>query len=541
MKNDQDASFSEQAREKREQQNKLVWINRFPNEILSRIFVIGEEMDQDKDDSEDQRDKDDPVLQFQELVAQVCRKWREIAVNMPMVRPSCSEYDQSQLIEVWHFSSGQRSGKTIPLEIEIDVLEHLDIDSWSETSDNPSLELKLVLDALNFLDFKGAKPFRWARLAIWFEKPRTFFAIVDLLIDASLSNLRKLTLVNTDTDTMVVEDFVVEAMRERNLSNSVLFRTPPPLLRELELVGVPSNFFFPHESTSLVVNLTRLDLGFLLYLPPLMCLRSVLLHNPRLESLCLDTGMIETTNFEHKNATETRVRMPFLRRFSLQEPISVEWGLSVLQMIDAPELEALALNLDRSESLADPIPFYIAYGKGFNGEEVPPKTTDMRPIYPTLKHLALGPFTGTSLSLLAMLGSLRTITRLDWELQEQEPITINQALEDHKICQGVEHIRVYGVHELDLADLVESRIRNGAPFKTVEVNSRDWRNFSEPMKAKLSDELRLAKFRPYVDDNESDSDTSTDSDSGYSDSDSSSDSGDWTDTDSGNADDHEDS
>ncbi|KAH7334400.1 hypothetical protein B0J17DRAFT_673196 [Rhizoctonia solani] len=507
----------EETRANREQENNRVWINRLPIEILSRIFVIGEDMDQDRESSEEH------VPQFQELVVQVCRKWRAVATNMPMlwtyiyISGSKSFNSASVFLE--------RSGQTIPLEVEIDLPEHVhsDVDSWPEDADEQESEAKLVQETLDFLVSKGAIPSRWARLAIWFEKPKSLFTIIDFIIDAPLDNIHKLSLVNTYIDPMMVEDYVVEAMRNRNLSDSSLFRNPPPLLQELELVGIPSGFFFARENTSLVSNLTRLELGFLLFLPPLTGLHTLLVQNPRLESLCLDTGMIETTAFEHKSVNEVRITMPFLRRFSLQEPISVDWGLSVIQMIDAPGLEAFALNLDQSQTIPDSIPFHIAYGREIaNGEARPESLLPRHPIYPALKHLALGPFTGTSLSLVAMLEALGTITRLDWELQEEEPITINQVLGSSKFCPHLEHIRVHGVHEIDLVDLVQSRARAGAPLKIVEVNSRDWPTYLTSTKSTLS--KILEKFGSYVDENESDSDTS----SGDSVSDSDSDG--WTDT-----------
>ncbi|CAE6533261.1 unnamed protein product [Rhizoctonia solani] len=467
---------SEETRANREQENDDIWINRLPTEILSRIFVIGEDMDQDKEEHD--RNDDEPVLQFQELVAQVCRKWRTVVISMPML------WTYIHISGPKSFNSAsaflERSGETILLDIEIDLSEHLhsDIGSWSEDSDDQEPEAKFVQETLDFLVSKGAKPPRWARFVVWFEKPKALLTAIDFLIDAPLDNLRNLSLVNTYVDQIMIEDYVAEATRDRDLSNSLLFRDPPPLLQKLELSGVPSSFFFAQGNTPLVSNLTHLELGFIISLPPLMGLRALFVQNPRLESLCLDTSMIEVTDFEHKNATETRVGMPFLRHFSLQEPISVGWGLSVIQMIDAPELEAFALNLDQSQTIPDLIPLHIAYGKEIVGGEARSGAMfPRRPIYPVLKHLALGPFTGTALALYAMLEALGTITRLDWELQDEEPVTINRVLGDSKFCPRLEHIRVYGVHETDLVDLVQSRIRTGAPLKTVEVNSHDWPTF----------------------------------------------------------------
>ncbi|CAE6539510.1 unnamed protein product [Rhizoctonia solani] len=447
----------EETRAKREQDNNNIRINRLPTEILSRIFEIGEDMDQDK--GEDDRNNYGPV-QFQELVAQVCRKWRTVVINMPMLWTYIHISGPKSFDSALAFI--ERSGQTIPLEIEIDLPEHLysDSDSWSEDSDDQEFETKFAQEALEFLVSKGAKSSRWARLAIWFEKPKALFTVIDFLIDAPLDSLRKLSLVNTFIDPMTIEDYVLEAMRDRNLPRSSLFRNSPPSLQELELVGIPSGFFFGKENLSLISNLTHLELGLTLSLPPLMGLHVLLVQNPRLESLCLDTGNTELTFFEPENITEIRVAMPLLRRFSLQEPISVGWGFSVIQMIDAPGLEAFALNLDQSQTIPDAIPFHIAYGKEIaSGENRPDTIFPRHPIYPALKHLALGPFPGTSLALLAMLEALGTITRLDWELQDEEPVTINRVLGDSKFCPRLEHVRVYGVDEADLIDLVQSRIR----------------------------------------------------------------------------------
>lgn len=66
--NQETATFSEEARVKREEKNNSIWINKLPNEILSRIFVTGEEMDQDEDSEQGDNDKEGPDVEFQELV-----------------------------------------------------------------------------------------------------------------------------------------------------------------------------------------------------------------------------------------------------------------------------------------------------------------------------------------------------------------------------------------------------------------------------------------------------------------------------------------
>lgn len=512
------AAFSEEARAKREEENNRIWINKLPNEILSRIFIIGEEMDQADDNEandEDSNDEEGPDIEFQELVTQVCRRWRTVAVNTPMLwtyitlsKPTPHRRARAALFL-------ERSGSTIPLEVEIDITES-SFNPDNEEFDS-ELQARLVCEALEFIVSHGGRPSRWARLAVWFDTSSAMFAVIDFIASAALDNLRKLSLVNTFVDPLLAEDLATEALRKRDLGESVMFKTPPPIFHELELVGIPSNFFFAHEGRPLVSNLTHLDLGSLVSLPPLTGLRDLFLNSPQLESLCLDMGMIETTDFQSEPPASIRVNLSRLRRLSLQEPISVTWGLSVLQMIDAPRLEGLSLNLNQSQVAADPIPLYVAYGRtnGHLVDEVPHEQEDKRgPIYPALKQLALGPFSGSLLSLQALLTSSKTITRLDWELEYNSLISIkilvDPALSTESPCPRLEHLRVYGVSGEELLYVVNGRKRLKIPLKTVEVNSRDWDHIGESTKVLLRKEL--PKFGQYIDDNESDSDSESDDD-----------------------------
>lgn len=409
----------------------------------------------------------------------------------------------------------ERSGSTIPLEVEIDITDS-SFDPDKEEFDS-ELQARLVSEALEFVVSHGGVSSRWSRLAVWFETSSAMFAVIDFIADTALDNLRKLSLVNTFVDPLLAEDLATEALRKRDLSKSVMFKTPPPIFHELELVGIPSNFFFAHEGRPLVSNLTHLELGSLVSLPPLKGLRDLFLNSPQLESLCLDMGMIETTDFQPEPPASIRVDLPRLRRFSLQEPISVTWGLSVLQMIDAPRLEGLALNLNQSQVAADPVPLYVAYGRT-NGrlvDDVPSKQEDKRgPIYPALKQLALGPFSGSLLALEALLVSSKNITRLDWELEYNSLMSIKILVEPAEstepLCPRLEHLRVYGISDEELIAVVKGRKSLKIPLKVVEVNSRDWDYIGEDTKMLLRKEV--PKFGQYVDDNESDSDSDSDDD-----------------------------
>jgi hypothetical protein len=83
----------------------LVWINRLPTEVLSRIFVIGEDMDQDKGGSEEGKDDGRPTLQFQELVV-VCSRtiiervsscFMHLLASMPQMEDCCYQRTHGSL------------------------------------------------------------------------------------------------------------------------------------------------------------------------------------------------------------------------------------------------------------------------------------------------------------------------------------------------------------------------------------------------------------------------------------------------------------
>lgn len=387
-----------------------------------------------------------------------------------------------------------RSGSTVPLEIEIDMtgefmdgLENLD----SRT------QVKRAIEALEFIVNHGGITSRWERFVVWSELPEILLATIDFISDAPLDNLVALKLIGE------LNDELQAGSPERwKFSETVMFKTQPPLLRHVELYNIPSTFFFAQESVPMVSNLTHLELGTIISLPPLIGLRELLLRSPLLEVLVLDMGMITMTDFEDQLPSTIRVTMSFLREFTLREPISVSWGLSVLKMIDAPRVEILSLDLSQSEDLTNSIMRYIALGRrsGRLADNYIITDSDSGAIYPSLKHLVLGPFASPPAILKDMLKSFKNVTRLDWELGGVTITPIRPLMTDVAICPQLDHLRVYGVPSDDLVAVVRARAINGRPLKTVEVNSRDWSQISEGTKQLLKTEL--VKFGQYVDEDE---------------------------------------
>ncbi|KAL5639435.1 hypothetical protein ACGC1H_006816 [Rhizoctonia solani] len=146
-------------------------------------------------------------------------------------------------------------------------------------------------------------------------------------------------------------------------------------------------------------------------------------------------------------------------------------------MIDAPELESLALFCGNHGESMDPIAFYIAYG-------IPNVITEARirlggvvpycPIYPTLRHLALISYFGGPNALYALLNSLNNVTGLDWAPGYYTPKLLDTVFTTPGLCPNLKHLRIKGVSEDELARTVDILIGNGAPLKIVQVKARNW-------------------------------------------------------------------
>ncbi|KAG8727095.1 hypothetical protein FRC12_022808, partial [Ceratobasidium sp. 428] len=146
--------YSVESRADAERCNSIQWINRLPVELLSRILIAGDELDQTDDNSEDEDD-----IEFQEVVVQVCRHWRIVALGIPMLW-SCIIVDSPPP----HHRAAlflARSGRTVPLELELDMTSEFmagleDYESYSHAD--------RAAESLAFIVAHGGIPSRWKSL-----------------------------------------------------------------------------------------------------------------------------------------------------------------------------------------------------------------------------------------------------------------------------------------------------------------------------------------------------------------------------------------
>lgn len=388
-----------------------------------------------------------------------------------------------------------RSGDTAPLDIYINMKGHF-------MDDLPSYEdheyAKRALDALEFIVAHGGVTSRWEILVIWSNMPDVILAVMHFVRNAHLGNLHTLELDNETYKLLEGDELVAEVLTGPAPPESVIFRTQPPLLRHIELSGIPPSFLFQHGPIPLVCNLTSLNLTVVGSLPHLVGLRELFIHSPRLETLGLYTARIESIGFQYQPPATTRARMPHLRQFTHHQWDSVSWGLCVLKMVDAPRVEVFSLDLSCIQD--DTILSYLASGR--RGERLVDdhsslnEHTDGTAIYPELKHLIIGSLSTSPKMFGDMLKASQNVTRLDWDLRLGSGADLCTVLGEATVCPQLEHLRVYQVPD-ELRMVVRQRAEQGRPLKIVEVNSFFWDEIPRSTRRELR--RFLGRFAPYRD------------------------------------------
>ncbi|EUC61184.1 F-box-like protein [Rhizoctonia solani AG-3 Rhs1AP] len=488
------------------------FINTLPNESLARIFILGKEGERYDDyynGHERQRRLSRPEAPFQMRAAQICRRWRAIVIGMPELWSHIEICSQKALDLV--LVSLQRAGPRILLEIEIDFRNHIippTIDYWDidelDTYHGPDMEhqVQLVKNALRCLVSSGGEPSRWAKLAFWAKSFEPIIAAIDFLAGFTLNNLRTLLLVNCNE---YIASPWIEAVANGQVGR--LFpQDPPPLLHSVKLIDLPRTVIFGRDDLNIasVSNLTYLSLKLnkLEALPPLENFHSLFTRNRQLETFSLNLSEVGGT-VPVVDTSNMQVGLPCLRRFSFQLPESRVWAVCLFQMIDAPELESLALFCGNHGDSMDPIAFYIAYGIPDVIREAQIQLGSVVPycpIYPALRHLALISYFGGPDALHTLLNSQSNISELDWAPGYYTPKLLDAVFATPGVCPNLKHLRIKGVSETELARTVEIIIRSGAPLKTVQVKAQNWLAYGSRLTERFvgsSQGPRLEAIGPY--------------------------------------------
>ncbi|KAH7326873.1 hypothetical protein B0J17DRAFT_632813 [Rhizoctonia solani] len=300
-------------RKQRKKANKII-INQLPPEILSYIMLFGVESDRRV------WSWDTSTIGSQWVASQVCRHWRDVAINTPFLwtfvpirNALLSDYTSLKLT---------RAGSTALLDIAVDMACP---EGYRINTDGG-----LFSRILYFLITHGAESYRWKALLIrsGVDQSQTLTDLAAFTGQHSVPNLQRLCF-----DCSKRADETQES-RSSQISFGSLSN-----LRYLELISSPHDHsFLSVQSFTKLTTLAIVSYGL-----DSARLSNVILSNPQLETLRLKDGNRSLghrfANISHIN----RIKAPSLRWLLIQTGSNPSWALCMAITIHAPGLHHFAL------------------------------------------------------------------------------------------------------------------------------------------------------------------------------------------------------
>ncbi|QRV97514.1 F-box-like protein [Ceratobasidium sp. AG-Ba] len=476
-------------------------VNHIATELLVQIFTMAEELDEWAGGF---GTNGGSRASFGEVASHVCRCWRFVALGMPILWSSIriDSYRLSPRV-IMHLN---RSGDNIPLKLELHLTESL-----FQCLTKHSCRQVAVKRPKYLADLVGLSS-RWAALEVWSKIPWKSSYLKEIaqvvFINGCLKDLRTLKLVAT-----VTEDYTISSSTMSTLEWQEFLQNPS--LRYLSLTGIagcdiPFDFLANHAS-----NLVRLELSTC---PTASMLRQFLQRTPRLEYLTLDASdmISHELHGNHSSPGLFQVKMPFLHWFDFKPPSIVDCGLNVLQMIDAPNLQNLSLDIGNAIVTQLHVFLYCLCAYISEGRVKGAPTIRMpfllnwrrgKPLYPELRYLSIRPLPkiydemsakALTTRLRLLLRACKALVRLDWKLGDlgtPYKRVLLEVMQPPLLCPQLKHLRVYGASGSNICKIVRARLEQGVPLKVVEVDSRDWGSINDSSKRYLKEVLDM--FNPY--------------------------------------------
>ncbi|KDN36799.1 hypothetical protein RSAG8_10581, partial [Rhizoctonia solani AG-8 WAC10335] len=460
---------AKRARQSEVNQRPLVGINRLPSEVLSEIFLIC-------DRTRGPLDGKWNPFECQIVFPSICRYWRKVALGTIALWTSVTLLDRPP----WHFSKLclLRSGSSALLDINLGM----EGKSWAETGDDTWEECaQRTRDAFDFIVEHGGVPSRW----------RTFTTVTDILsaqlvVIGFLGKAHFPSLTSLDT-TLNVPDlygyangFTLGELVQS--SPRILFQGPLPRLRSVKLECVPNSYLFGHRLHPQLVGLSHLEIRFEGLYPSLADFNKMLVANPNLETLTVNTEMIIGPVGVDRGLPKPQ--LPMLQSLSFVKVASSFWTLHAIAMLDVPNLISLELTLSLSPYLGGEeggIRKLLDHIIGDQSQATPEAR------FPSLRSLTLASAMqpGLEHDIAAVLAAYPQLTSLTLPTCP----SLSPLLKRPWLAPGIERLWV-GVKDLvQLENVVHSRCKAGLPLRTVLVDNLELRE-----KVKPNDRARLRKY-----------------------------------------------
>ncbi|KAG9081446.1 hypothetical protein FRC07_014508, partial [Ceratobasidium sp. 392] len=261
-------------------------------------------------------------------------------------------------------------------------------------------QVNRALETLQSIVAHGGSLDRWRSLVIHTKVPQVLFEVTGFINMAPTPALEHLSLkwkANARTVDQQELGCFEGFPKELDDSNSLSHSPKRPRLRRVDLEGMPSAFIFARKSAFLS-NLTQLKLVCAHTLYSIENISSILAANPKLEHLTLDMGLSSTTSAGAILTGPYQVSLPRLQYFSLNATNAYDWGVFLLQIVDAPNLETFEMHANTFSTLNDSDPATVPFMRigrkngallhnGTNGVTTYPPVYG--PPFPALKHFNL--------------------------------------------------------------------------------------------------------------------------------------------------------
>ncbi|KAG8770060.1 hypothetical protein FRC12_004543 [Ceratobasidium sp. 428] len=241
-------------------------------------------------------------------------------------------------------------------------------------------------------------------------------------------------------------------------------------------------------------NITRLEL-MLCVAPVISDLRSLLLNNPRLETLDIEIDDPYASNRDAlsllRDDDTTSVTLTRLQTLVLVEGISSGgWSLRALQLIDAPSLISFRLDIDTWPPAreCDAVIKFLC-------------SSNCRLITPTLRHLSLGLFRCNSDQFRKLFALCPNLVRLDWVVEQNRRYSLILSYPS-RLLPKLSWMRISGVTldvPLDyiLTETITERRKAELPLRKVEVGESHWSRLATETKSLLQNVVE--EVRPFND------------------------------------------
>ncbi|KAG8685666.1 hypothetical protein FRC09_014593, partial [Ceratobasidium sp. 395] len=341
-------------------------------------------------------------------------------------------------------------------------------------------QVNRALETLKSIVAHGGSLDRWRSLSIHTKVPQVLLEVTGFINLAPTPALEHLSL-RWKTSARTVEQQELECLAgdSNKLSDTYSLSHGPgrPHLRHVDLDGMPSAFVFTRKSVFLS-NLTKLKLVCAHTLYTIENISTLLAANPELEHLTLDMGLSSTTSAGAVRTGPHQVPLPRLRYFSLNATNAYDWGVFLLQIVDAPNLETFEVHANTYSTLNDSDPAtvpFICIGRR-NGALLHNGTNNVTgypPVYgtpfPALKHFNLKhAHTASRQSIKAMLVAYPTVTEVTANF-----VVLSVLSEDPQLLPNLTHLMYSDTRRSNFPGTMQrlalSRVRAGRRLQSVTI------------------------------------------------------------------------